>query len=109
MTIVYLASNFLTGISSDTKPTTVPTNSVFAQTNTLTLYLFDGAAWNLIGGSSSDAKTTALLTTATTVIETTELNPSSASLITTITVIETATVNPSAVSSISATPAFATP
>jgi len=106
MTIVYLASNFLTGVSSDTKPTNVPTNSVFAETNTLKLWLFDGANWNVIGGTSCEVKPVCTMV-ATAVIETTEMNPSAAALIAT-TVIETTEMNPSA-ASIVATAAWSTP
>lgn len=109
MTIAYLASNFLTGESSDTKPLTVPTNSVFAQTDTLTLYLFDGAAWNLIGGSSCETKPTALMTTGTTVIATTEMNPSAVSLMTSTVTTETTEMNPSTTCRMTSTVAFSTP
>ena len=46
MTIAYLAANELTGVSGDSKPTDVPTNSEFTETDTRTSYLFDGATWN---------------------------------------------------------------
>lgn len=45
MTIVYLAANEITGTSSDTKPTTVPTFSEFIETDTRTSYLFNGTTW----------------------------------------------------------------
>lgn len=106
MTVVYLASNFITGVSSDTKPTSVPTNSVFAETNTLKLWLFDGANWNVIGGTSCETKPTATITSSV-VTETTEFNPSVTTIVTTV-VIETTEMNPSA-ATVGATSAFSTP
>lgn len=46
MTIAYLAANKLTGLSGDSKPTAVPVNSIFIETDTLLRFLFDGAVWN---------------------------------------------------------------
>ena len=52
MTIVYLAGNRLTGVSGDTKPTNVPANSIFVETDTKSQYLFDGSStWNSLGSS----------------------------------------------------------
>ena len=57
MTIVYRA-NEIQGLSNDTKPTLVPTNSSFFETDTLRTYNFDGTVWVLsgIGGSVSNAE-----------------------------------------------------
>ena len=52
MTLAYLAGNKITGTSGDSKPTTVPTNSIFIETDTRIRYLFDGATWNQFAGSS---------------------------------------------------------
>ena len=46
MTIAYISANELTGVSGDTKPTTVPTNSEFIETDTRTSHLFNGTSWN---------------------------------------------------------------
>lgn len=48
MTIAYLAANELTGLSGDSKPTDVPTNSEFTETDTLLCYLFNGTTWDLM-------------------------------------------------------------
>lgn len=50
MTIAYLAANKITGTSSDTKPTTVPTNSIFIETDTRIRYLFNGTTWQAFAG-----------------------------------------------------------
>lgn len=50
MTIAYLAANKITGTSSDTKPTTVPTNSIFIETDTRIRYLFNGTTWQAFSG-----------------------------------------------------------
>lgn len=50
MAISYLAANILQGLSSDTKPTTVPTGSRFYETDTFDDYKFDGANWALMTG-----------------------------------------------------------
>jgi len=49
MAIKYLAGNRLTGLSTDTKPTTVATNSVFTETDTKKDYIFNGSAWVAAG------------------------------------------------------------
>ena len=61
MTIAYLSANFLTGLSSDTKPTTVPTFSVFVETDNLKAYLFDGASWSPFSASAGNANISTLL------------------------------------------------
>jgi len=52
MAIKYYAGNRLTGVSGDTKPTTLPTGSTFLETNTDDLYLWDGDSWNIVAGDS---------------------------------------------------------
>ena len=57
MTIIYRA-NEIQGLSTDTKPTLVPTNTAFFETDTLRTYNFNGTVWVLsgIGGSVSNAE-----------------------------------------------------
>ena len=52
MAIKYYAGNRLTGVSGDTKPTTLPTGSTFLETNTDDLYFWDGDSWNIVAGDS---------------------------------------------------------
>ena len=52
MTIKYYAGNRLTGVSGDTKPTTLPTGSTFLETNTDDLYLWDGDSWNVVASNT---------------------------------------------------------
>ena len=52
MPIKYYAGNRLTGVSGDTKPTTLPTGSTFLETNTDDLYLWDGDSWNAIASNT---------------------------------------------------------
>lgn len=49
MALAYFSGNRISGLASDTKPTTVPTNSIFTETDTQTEYLFDGSSWSTIG------------------------------------------------------------
>jgi hypothetical protein len=49
LALKYLAGNRLSGLSTDTKPTTVVTNSKFTETDTNKEYLFNGTIWNSIG------------------------------------------------------------
>lgn len=54
MTLVYHSGNVITGLSSDTKPTNVPTNSIFIETDTQSQFLFDGSStWDALGGGSN--------------------------------------------------------
>ena len=57
MTIIYRA-NEIQGLSTDTKPTLVPTNTAFFETDTLRTYNFNGTNWVLsgVGGSVSNAE-----------------------------------------------------
>jgi hypothetical protein len=52
MAIKYYAGNRLTGVSGDSKPTTLPTGSTFLETNTDDLYLWDGDSWNAIASNT---------------------------------------------------------
>lgn len=52
MTIKYYSGNRLTGVSGDTKPTTLPTGSTFLETNTDDLYLWDGDSWNVVASNT---------------------------------------------------------
>jgi len=52
MAIKYFAGNRLTGVSGDTKPTTLPTGTTFLETNTDDLYFWDGDSWNIVAGDS---------------------------------------------------------
>ena len=52
MTIKYYAGNRLTGVSGDTKPTTLPTGSTFLETNTDDLYICDGDSWNIVASNT---------------------------------------------------------
>lgn len=47
MTVVYYAL-WATGTSSDTKPTAVPSLYMFIETDTLHIWMFDGASWNVL-------------------------------------------------------------
>tara|TARA_R110002051_G_scaffold322941_1_gene415063 strand:- start:96 stop:281 length:186 start_codon:yes stop_codon:yes gene_type:complete len=54
MTLAYLAGNVITGVAADTKPTNVPANSRFIETDTQSEFLFDGSStWNALGGGSN--------------------------------------------------------
>jgi hypothetical protein len=47
LTVVYLGNDTYQGLSTDTKPTNVPANSFFYETNTFTTYTADGSGgWN---------------------------------------------------------------
>lgn len=50
MTLLYLASNVISGVSGDTKPTSIPTNSFFLETDTGTTYIWNGSAWVALSG-----------------------------------------------------------
>lgn len=49
MTIVYHAGH-ITGLAADTKPISVPTFSIFVETDTDKQFLFDGVTWNVLSG-----------------------------------------------------------
>jgi hypothetical protein len=46
MTLKYLAGNQITGLSSDTKPTLIPTTSTFLETDTNQLFIWNGSSWS---------------------------------------------------------------
>ena len=45
MTIKYLDSRRISGLSTDTKPTNVETNTIFIETDTDVRRWFDGTGW----------------------------------------------------------------
>ena len=47
MTVSYMDAKRITGLSTDTKPTNVETNSIFVETDTANRYWFDGTTWSL--------------------------------------------------------------
>lgn len=51
MTIKYLAGNRISGLSGDSKPTNVPTNSIFLETDTPALFVFNGTIWIGLGAT----------------------------------------------------------
>ena len=51
MAIKYLAGNRLSGLAADSKPINVPVNSIFIETDTPALFIWDGATWTVLGGS----------------------------------------------------------
>ena len=51
MTVVYYVGGKLVGLSSDIKPTSVPTHSTFIESDTFKEFIFDGVAtWNELFG-----------------------------------------------------------
>lgn len=51
LTIVYYVGGKIVGLSSDVKPTSVPENTTFIESDTFTEFIFDGTTtWNPIGG-----------------------------------------------------------
>ena len=60
MAIKYLAGNRITGLSGDTKPTNVPTDSEFTETDTKKQFIWSGSAWvaSAIGGTVEGAEIT---------------------------------------------------
>jgi hypothetical protein len=54
MALLYKAGNLITGLSSDTKPTTnLPVGYAFLETDTLLRYHWDGALWRVIAATAS--------------------------------------------------------
>ncbi len=49
MTITYHAGGRIQGLSTDTKPTDVPTTSRFEETDTRKIYYSDGSGWTELG------------------------------------------------------------
>lgn len=45
MTVTYHGDGIYHGLSGDTKPTSVPANSVFLETDTIKTFLFNGTIW----------------------------------------------------------------
>jgi hypothetical protein len=50
MTIVWIATG-MQGLAADTKPTNVPTNTSFFETDTGLSFNFNGSSWDGVGGS----------------------------------------------------------
>ena len=53
MTIAYLAGSIITGLSSDTKPTTASNGSIFIETDTGTRFIINSGTWTSIGGGGA--------------------------------------------------------
>lgn len=52
MAITYLGGGRITGLSTDTKPTAVPVGSTFLETDTNKEFLWNGTAWQQLGGGA---------------------------------------------------------
>ena len=56
MTIQYYIGGKIVGLAADTKPTSVPANTTFIESDTFTEFIFDGVAtWNQIGAAPPGA------------------------------------------------------
>lgn len=62
MTIRNIGNALLSGLSTDTKPTTYPTDSIFIETNTGSIYVYNGTSWVLKSGAAGDVYLTAVQT-----------------------------------------------
>jgi hypothetical protein len=51
MAIVWISGTKMTGLSGDTKPTNVPVNTEFFETDTGLFYNFNGSTWDQVGGT----------------------------------------------------------
>ena len=56
MAITYQSGGKIDGLSTDTKPTTVPANSVFTETDTPARFVFGGVNWVQLGGGGTLTK-----------------------------------------------------
>ena len=56
MTLIYYSGNRIKGLSTDTKPTTVQNKAIFHETDTGSIYDFDGSSWTerSVGASATD-------------------------------------------------------
>ncbi len=63
MTITYLAGSIITGLSSDTKPTTASNGSIFIETDTGSRFIINSGTWTSIVGGNLDGLTDVDLTT----------------------------------------------
>ena len=64
MTIVYLAGSIITGLSSDTKPTTASNGSIFIETDTGARYIINSGTWTILApGGDLDSISNVDLTT----------------------------------------------
>lgn len=61
MTIEYLSSKRLQGVTADTKPTNVPTGTEFMNTQTRVLSIFNGTTWDDVAGSITTTSTDTLI------------------------------------------------
>jgi len=57
MTIEYLSSKRIQGVTADTKPTNVPTGTEFMNTQTRVLSIFNGTSWDDVTGGGGGATT----------------------------------------------------
>ena len=55
MTIEYLSSKRIQGVTGDTKPTNVPTGTEFMNTQTRVLSIFNGTTWDDVTGGGGGA------------------------------------------------------
>lgn len=62
MTIRNIGNALLSGLSTDTKPTTYPTNSIFIETDSGSIYVYNGTSWVLKAGAAGDVYLTAVQT-----------------------------------------------
>jgi hypothetical protein len=53
MAVKHLGNQVYTGLTADTKPTTAPSGSIFINTQTAELSIYDGADWDLINLSTA--------------------------------------------------------
>ena len=59
MTIQFAGTNFLSGLSTDTKPLNVLPGFIFFETDTTLTYVFTGISWSqFAGGGSGETNTT---------------------------------------------------
>jgi len=55
LTIVWTSGTSMSGLSGDTKPTTVPANTKFFETDTNLSFNFNGSTWDQLGGGGGGA------------------------------------------------------
>lgn len=52
--VISFGVNWILGLSGDTKPTNVPTNSIFLETDTRNQFLFNGSTYDQLTSSTDD-------------------------------------------------------
>lgn len=52
MTLAYKAGGIITGVSSDTKPTTAPDGTTFVETDTKKWYIIASGTWSEFAGAA---------------------------------------------------------